>query len=95
MWGFTVCLACTAQVDFSEKMKGRTASNSLPLSYEWQITDNQHRKFSSTTDYVVGLGTGTIRVIWRELEIAHDLIVSGVSSTIKYTENTPQTIPVG
>lgn len=92
--GFTAWLACRAQADFPEKAKGG-GSSSLPLSYKWQMTDNQHGKFCSTMDDVVGFGVGTVRVIWRELEIAYDLMVSGVPSAIKYPENTPQTIPVG
>lgn len=41
-------------------------------------------------DDVLRLRTGTLPVIWRELEIAYDLMVSGVSFTInKYREYTP------
>lgn len=86
----TVWLACPTRADFHEKMKGRTASNSLPPNYVLQITDNQDRKFCSRIDDVVRLGTGTLLVIWRELEIAYDLMVSGVSFTInKYRKYTP------
>lgn len=47
-------------------------------------------KFCSRIDDVVRLQTGTLPVIWRELEIAYDLMVSGVSFIInKYREYTP------
>lgn len=86
----TVWLACPTWADFHEKVKGGTASNSLSPSYVLQITDNQNRKFCSRIDDDVSLGTGTLPVIWRELEIAYDLLVSGVSFTInKYRKYTP------
>lgn len=66
-------LVCPTWADFHEKMKGRPASNSLPPSYVLQITDNQHRKFCSRIDDDARLGTGTVPVIWQELEIAYDL----------------------
>lgn len=48
------------------------------------------KKFCSRIDDVARLGTGTLLVIWRELEIAYDLMVSGVSFTInKYRKYTP------
>jgi len=88
----TVWSACPTRADFSQEdeMKGRTASNSLPPTSVLQITDNQRRKFCSRIDDVVRLRTGTLPVIWRELEIAYDLMVSGVSFTInKYRKYTP------
>lgn len=86
----TVWFACPKQPDFLKKMKGRTASNSLPPTSVLQITGNQPPKFCSRIDDVARLRTGTLPVIWRELEIAYDLMVSGVSFTInKYRKYTP------